>query len=368
MPLKNRVIMLVDLDYFFAQCEELRNLSLKSKPVVVGVYSGRTEESGAVSTANYIARQYGVKSGMPLFLAKRKLDGTNAVFLPVDYKYYEETSEKIMKILNRSADIFEQVGIDEAFLDISQKAEGNYENTKDLVKTLKTEVKKQIGATFSVGVASNKLVAKIASEAQKPDGLTIIKPEEIENFLNPLPVDHLIGVGRKTANKMSELSIKTIGDLSKCDVQKLVDLFGKATGVYFFNASKGIDNEPVKPASEAVSISRIVTLKQDTRDLALISNKVDELIREIYDEFVQKNLMFRQVGIMAIMTDLNIRSRSTTLEQPTRDLVVFKRVVRTLVEKFLRDEDLEIRRVGIKVSQLVKEEKKQKQLTIYFSE
>src|SRR4030042_6221969 len=132
--------MLVDLDYFFAQCEELRNPALRDKAIVVGMYSGRTEESGAVSTANYVAREYGVKSGMPLFLAKRKLEGVEAVFLPVDYKYYEEISEKIMKILRSYADIFEQVGVDEAFLDVSHKVEGKFKKTKDLVKTLKTEV------------------------------------------------------------------------------------------------------------------------------------------------------------------------------------------------------------------------------------
>jgi DNA polymerase IV (DinB-like DNA polymerase) len=219
-----------------------------------------------------------------------------------------------------------------------------------------------------VGVAPNKLVAKIASDAQKPDGLTIIKPAEVADFLKPLPVDRLIGVGRKTANKMNELSIKTIEDLSRIDVQRLVEVFGKASGVYFCNASKGIDNEPVKEAGDAVSISRIATLKQDTRDLVLILNKTDELIGEIYNELVQKNLTFKQVSIMAIMTDLSIRSRSTTMEQTTRAPDVSKRVVRALLEKFLSEVDLEVRRVGIKVSQLVKEEKNQKQLTTYFSE
>jgi DNA polymerase IV (DinB-like DNA polymerase) len=108
--------MLVDLDYFFAQCEELRNPSIKERPIVVGVYSGRTEDSGAVSTANYIARGYGVKSGMPIFLAKKRLENTNAVFLPVDYVFYEEVSGKVMETLKSFADGFEQVGIDEAYL------------------------------------------------------------------------------------------------------------------------------------------------------------------------------------------------------------------------------------------------------------
>src|SRR5512140_3482422 len=119
LKVQNRVVMLADFDYFFAQCEELRNPSIKDKPVVVGVYSGRTEESGAVSTSNYIARKYGVKSGMPLFLAKRKLEGTESVFLPVDHEYYDEISDRIMQIFRGYATSLEQVSVDEAYLDVT---------------------------------------------------------------------------------------------------------------------------------------------------------------------------------------------------------------------------------------------------------
>jgi DNA polymerase IV (DinB-like DNA polymerase) len=124
--LEIRTILLVDLDYFFAQCEELRNPTLKSRPVVVCVYSGRSEDSGAVSTANYIARKYGVKSGIPIFLAKKKLQNADAVFLPVDHAFYEEISDRIMQILRGYADLFEQVGIDEAYLDVTKKTQGNF--------------------------------------------------------------------------------------------------------------------------------------------------------------------------------------------------------------------------------------------------
>jgi DNA polymerase IV (DinB-like DNA polymerase) len=127
VPLPTRIVMLADLDYFFAQCEELRNPALKDKPVVIGVYSGRTEDSGAVSTANYVAREYGVKSGIPLYLAKRRLQNVEAVFLPVDYEHYEQISGKIMQILKGYADAFEQVSIDEAYLDVTQKAHESFE-------------------------------------------------------------------------------------------------------------------------------------------------------------------------------------------------------------------------------------------------
>jgi DNA polymerase IV (DinB-like DNA polymerase) len=364
--LQSRIVMLVDLDYFFAQCEELRNPDLKGKPVVVGMYSGRTEESGAVSTANYVARKYGVKSGMPLFLAKKRLEGTEAVFLPVDHEFYQQISDKIMHALRAYADAFEQVGIDEAYLDVTQKAQGSFEAAKELAKRIKDEVRSQLGITFSVGVAPNKLVAKIACDSQKPDGLTIVKPGEVEFFLSPLPVDRLIGVGRKIAARMDTLGIKTIGDLAKYDVQRLVEVFGKTLGVYFYNAANGVDNAPVQEAGEAESISRIATLKENTRDLGFILEKSEELVEDIHKELVQRNVNFKQVGIIAIMADLSIHNRSQTLEKPTSDMAILRKTVRELFEKFLGESELEIRRVGVKISHFSKQEVKQQRLTSFF--
>jgi DNA polymerase IV (DinB-like DNA polymerase) len=367
VPPSTRVVMLVDFDYFFAQCEELRNPALKDKPVVVGVYSGRTEESGAVSTANYVARKYRVKSGIALYLAKKRLEGSEAVFLPVDYTYYEQISNRIMQVLRGYADRFEQMGIDEAYLDVTHKTQGSFEAARALVQKMKSEVKKQVGITVSVGVGPNKLVAKIASDSQKPDGVTIVKPAEVERFLSSLPVNRLVGVGRKTGAKMAELGLKTIGDLASYDVQKLVELFGKKLGVYFHNAASGVDNEPVQETGEAESISRISTLKENTRDLQVVLEKTGQLIADIHKDLVQRDVGFKQVGIVAIMTDLSVRSRSKTLETATRDMEVLRQTVRELFEKFLGESDLEIRRVGVKISQFSKEEREQKKLTSFFS-
>jgi DNA polymerase IV (DinB-like DNA polymerase) len=359
--------MLVDFDYFFAQCEELRNLTLKDKPVVIGVYSGRTEESGAVSTSNYVARRYDVKSGMPLFLAKRKLEGTDAVFLPVDYEYYEQISDRIMQILRGYATSFEQVSVDEAYLDVTAQVQGSFENSKAYAQKIKADTKNQVGISFSVGVGPNKLVAKIACDSQKPDGLTIVKQEEAQSFLSLLPVDRLLGVGKKTSVKMDSLGIKTIGDLAKYDVQRLIEIFGKTLGVYFHNAANAFDNEPVQEQGEAESISRIGTLKQDSRDLAFILQKTGELTEDVSKEVAEKNLSFKQVAIYMVMTDLSSKSRSITLEQPAKDKETIRRNVRVLFEKFLAESTLEVRRVGVRVSGFSKEEPRQKQLTSFFS-
>jgi DNA polymerase IV (DinB-like DNA polymerase) len=364
---QNRVVMLADFDYFFAQCEELRHPDIKDKPVVVGVYSGRTEESGAVSTSNYVARKFGVKSGMPLFLAKRKLEGTDAVFFPVDHEYYDQISSKIMQIFRTYASSLEQVSVDEAYLDVTEQVEGSFEKAKNYAEKIKQDVKAQVGISLSIGVGPNKIVAKIASDIQKPDGLTIVKPQEAAAFLVPLPVNSLLGVGKKTKTRMEQMGIKTIGDLAKYDCQRLIEVFGKTVGIYFHNAANAVDNDPVMEQGEAESIGRVGTLKKDTRDLEFILQKTDELLADVYREVSEKGLSFRQVGIYVVLTDLTGKSRMMTLEQPAKDIDTIKRNVRNLFEKFLAESTLEIRRVGVRVSRFSRQEQSQKQLTSFFN-
>ena len=355
--------MLVDLDYFFAQCEELRNPSLRDKPVVVCVYSGRSEDSGAVSTSNYIARKYGVKSGMPIFLAKRKLESVEAAFLPVDHPFYEEVSENVMSLLEAYADRFEQVGIDEAFLDVTERAHGSFQEAKLLAETIRAEVRNQQKLTCSVGVGPNKLVAKIAADEKKPDGLTVIAPDQVKGFLAPLPVNRLLGVGTKTLEKMLTLGITKVSDLADYNVQNLIAAFGKTLGTYFHNASLGVDNEPVQERGEAESISRIVTLKEDTKDLTLILEQTDRICKDVHDRIVEEKLTFKTVSIIAITKDMKVHTRSRTFENPSSSLELIKKTAAELFEKFLGDTQVETRRVGVKVSNFAGVEKGQRQLT-----
>ena len=361
-----RIVMLVDLDYFYAQCEERRNPSIKGKPVVVCVYSGRTEDSGAVSTANYVARKYGVKSGISIVLAKQKLKGVDAVFLPVDHPFYREISDKIMEILRSHADSFEQVGVDEAYMDVTQKTKGNYQEAKNLAATIKNDVLTQQKLTCSIGVGPNKLVAKIAADIQKPDGLTPVKPEEVQRFLSPLPVRSLVGVGKKTEKRLETLGVRTVGQLARFDVQRLIEVFGRKLGTYFHNASVGIDNEPVQERSEPESVSRISTLKEDTRDLAVILDEAYGLCDDVHARLLRRGLLYRSVSIYIVASDLSVHSKSKTFENPTSDLETFKKTVRELFEKFLDESSVEARRVGVKVSNLNKKEELQKQITNFF--
>jgi DNA polymerase IV (DinB-like DNA polymerase) len=366
--LQPRVIMLVDFDYFFAQIEERRNPSIKDKSVVVCVYSGRSQDSGAVSTANYVARKYGVKSGMPIALAKSKLENADAVFLPVNHEFYEEVSEKTMKILRDYADHFEQMGIDEAYLDLSRRVNGSFEQAAELAQRMKNDIRTRYELTCSIGVGPNKLVAKIAADSQKPDGLTIVKPDQVESFLVSLPVDRLIGVGVKTKEKMETMGIRTIGDLAKYDVWRLIEVFGRKLGTYFHSASMGIDDEPVQERGETESISRIATLKEDTRDLNAILDRTDRLCEEVHEDVRQKGLSFKSVGIIAVFTDMSIRSRSKTLDNPANESEILKRTVEELFEKLVSESELKVRRVGVKVSNFVREQKTQKQITSFLGD
>jgi len=355
--------MLVDLDYFYAQCEERRNPSIREKPVVVSVYSGRTEDSGVVSTANYLAREYGVRSGIPISVAKNRLKGVDAVFLPVDHVFYDEVSEKVMMVLRGHADRFERVGIDEAYLDVTERAKGDFGTATEIARSIKEEVHTQLGLTCSIGIGPNKLIAKIAADVNKPDGLTVVKPKALQEFLHPLPVGSLIGVGRKTEDKLRALGISTIGDLAQSNEKTLIDVFGQKLGSYFHRAANGIDSTPVQERGEALSISRISTLREDTHDLKAVVELSERLCDEIHSRLVEANLSFMSITAIAITRDLTIHTKSKTLDGPTDRIEVLRGTATQLFEKLLDEWELPLRRAGVRVSGLTKIETPNRRLT-----
>ncbi len=350
--MQDRIVMLADLDYFYAQCEEVRNPALRKKPVVICVYSGRTEDSGVVSTANYIARSYGVGPGIPIYAAKRKLKEKDAVFLPVDHIFYSLVSERVMTILKGHTDLFEQVGIDEAYLEVSNKVMGELDHAVELAKMIKTEIRSREGLTCSIGIGPNKLIAKMAADFTKPDGLTLVGLGQVQQFLFPLEISRLIGVGKRTSEKMQTLGISTIGDLARYDLGQLMNVFGRRLGRYFHDASNGIDYRPVKAKEQLQSISRISTLKEDTRDLETIEEKIEGLCDQIGDMVLREDLLFRSIGITFVANDLSIHSRSRTLQAPTNQLRVLKKIARDLIRRFLNESEIIPRRVGVRVANL----------------
>ena len=358
-----RIILHVDMDYFFAAVEEREHPDYKGKPVIVGADPKGGKGRGVVSTCNYTAREFGVRSGMPISRAWKLCP--NAIYAPVNFELYRGVSSRIIGILRGYADKFEQVGIDEAFLDISQKV-GNYEEAKELAQKIKGELLEKERLTCSIGIGPNKLISKIAANINKPSGLKIVKPESVINFLSPLPVRSLSGVGIKTEKKLESLGIKTMGRLAEYDVQNLIDVFGRKLGTYFHNSSIGIDEEPVKERDKPESISKIMTLKNDTKKISEIIPEINMLCSEVQSILLERKLMYRSVSIILITSNMKVYSRSRTIEQPTRDLGLFKSIVKELFEKFLTDFEVEIRRIGVKLSSLTKKTDKQKQITSFF--
>ncbi len=350
--MKSRIILHVDMDYFFAQCEERENPKIKGKPVVICVYSGRGGDSGAVSTSNYEARKFGVKAGIPISLAKKL--APHAIFLPVNMELYHTISDDVMEILKEYSDKIEQESIDEAFCDLTEKV-NDFEEAQKLAIQLKDEIKQKVGLTCSVGIGPNKLVAKIASDHNKPDGLTVVRPEEVLQFLGPLKITDLIGVGKKTGERLNELGVKNIADLSKITADALIREFGHAKGIWLKQASQGIDDSPVRERSGTGQIGRIITLKENTKDLNTIFDAVDQLSYDIHMKLQARKLSFRSVSFIAISSDLKIHTRSHTLPASAKDPGTIKTYAHELVKAFLAENPVVLRRVGIRVANLAEE-------------
>ena len=226
--------MHIDLNSFFPSCEELRDPTLKGKPHAV-IMTDETKDKitrGAVASCSYEARKYGVRSAMSLFSAKQLCP--QLILNPVDKTYYQQVSQKVMRLLEEYADVLEQTSIDEAYLDCTKKiAENNTVTIEGYAAKIKDAIKQQCGLLSSIGVASTKSIAKIASDFKKPDGQTVIYADKLQTFLANLEVDRIAGIGTKTQQALKEeMGIKTIGQLAKCDVQSLMDRFGNKNGLW----------------------------------------------------------------------------------------------------------------------------------------
>ena len=364
--MENRIVLHVDFDYFYAQCEENRNPDLKGKPVVVCIFSDRGGDSGAVATANYTARKFGVKSGIPIAFAKNRLkDRLESVFLSADFDYYSDISSSAMSIIESFADVFEYVGRDEAYLDVTSRTDSDFERASHIAQQLKNEIQKKIKMTCSVGVSPNKLISKIASDYKKPDGLTIIKPTEIMKFLGSLELRKIPGIGKKTESVFTDLNCRIIDDILKFDVFELNKKFGRKTGTYIYNCARGIDNNLVKLRAPTIQFSKIITLKENSKDLEFLSDNLKILCKQVNTISVEKQKMFRSVGIQFVNEDLTTKTKSRMLKNPTNSVAELEKVSLQLLIGALENQELLIRRLRLRVSELTDVEG-QSDITSYF--
>jgi DNA polymerase-4 len=333
------------MDAFFAAVEILRRPELKGKPVVVGG-SGDPTKRGVVSTASYEARKYGIHSAMPLRTAYKLCP--HAVFLPVDYEEYSRVSEVIKGILRRFSTVMEDVGIDEAYLDISKRQE----SSEEIARKIKEEIRKKTSLTCSIGIAPNKLLAKIASDMQKPDGLTIIQEEDIEKVLNPLPVRKLYGIGPKTEAYLNKIGINTIGELKALSIDELIGHFGQSYGSYLYEASRGIDHSPLVTEWKPKSTSREITLQKDTSDWQTIARILAELTKDVVSDTKARGLKCKTVTVKIRFSDFKTHTRAKTLAEASDSLETIRRAAFEALGRFELKKVLnrkKVRLIGVRV-------------------
>lgn len=338
-----RIIIHVDLDSFYASCEELRHPELMGKPVVVCMFSARGNDSGAVATANYKAREMGIKSGMPISFA-RKRASIETAFLKADIQHYRSISQRIMLILESKADKFQQVSVDEAYLDVSSLS--GMEKAVDLAKEIKEEILSSEKLTCSIGIGPNKLVSKMATSFRKPDGLTPVgNPKE---FLFPMPVKKLHGIGPKTAEMLNEAGVTTIGDLASFDAGKLSGIVGKNRAVLLHQKANGIDDSPVEE-KDIKQISRLTTLTDNSSDASFIMESLQTLAEDIHHKLEKRRLLCRTISVMIIDSSIQMHTKSMTTEA-TDSLDAIRTYASRLLAGLLSEKNVVARRAGIRVS------------------
>jgi len=324
--------------------EERENPQFKGKPVVVGADPKGGRGRGVVSTANYEARKYGIKSGMPISKAYQLCP--NAIFLPVNIELYEKVSDEIMEIVKKYSSVYEIVSLDEAYLDISFCK--NWKEAENLGRKLKKEIFEKEKLTCTVGIGPNKTIAKLATEKAKPNGLRVVRPEEVEKFLDPLDVDDLPGIGPKTAEKLRKIGINKIFELKKLSKEKLKKMFGKV-GERIWERARGIDEEPVSSEEVIKSIGRQITFERDTRNPRLIFGTFEKLIKEIYDELIENNFSFRTITVICRYKGFETHTKSKTLKESSKDFEILKKESKKLLLKFFLENKKPIRLIGLRV-------------------
>lgn len=357
-----RIILHIDMDYFFAQIEERENPRFKGKPLAVGADPKGGRGRGVVSTANYEARKYGIRSAMPISKAYQLCP--KAIFLPVNMELYQKVSEKITSLISKLLSQFgdqdmETVSLDEAYLDLSFMK--NYKKAEDLAKRLKKEILEKEKLTSTVGIGPNKLIAKMASKKAKPDGLLIIKPNQIKRFLEPLDIEDLPGIGPKTGMRIAQsLSLHSrryakapmrikIRDLKKLSKKELVDLLGKI-GKSIYEKARGIDAAPVISEEIIKSISKEHTFEKDTRDPEIIFSTFEKIINEVSGGLSSAGFSFRTITVICRFQGFETHTKSKTLKTPTQDLKTLRSEAKMLLLKFLIESKKLIRLVGLRVT------------------
>lgn len=382
---EDSIILHVDMDCFYASCERLREPRLAGEPVVVGMGYEPGERHGAVATASYEARAVGVESAQPIGQALDVLpravdtsadhEGSVGHYRSVDLAFYKSVAADVKELLHESADVVREVSIDEAYLDVTDRtswalagderasATANSSNEPDetdnetsnqrtlaagYARYIKQRIAREVGVPASVGVAPNMSTAKIASDIDKPDGLTVVRPTDVTAFLDPLSVEMIHGVGPVTAGELAAMDIETAGDLADADVSVIVDRFGER-GRELHARARGEDRRSVTPTGRPKSLSRESAFTEATADTETHQTKIQALAADVADRARTRGAMYRTIGIKVVTPPFDINTRASSLSGPVDDPELVERVALDLLAEF---DDTQVRKLGVRVSNL----------------
>ncbi len=308
-----RTILHADMDAFYAAVEAREDPAIAAQPVVVGADPQGGRGRGVVAACNYEARKFGIHSAMPISEAYRRCP--DAVYLPPRMRLYAEISERIMQILEGYTELVEKLSIDEAFLDVTASTR-LFGDGATIARAIKEQIWDQERLTVSVGVAPNKFLAKLASDLEKPDGLVVVEAGREKEFLDPLPVERLWGVGDKTAGRLHALGLKTIGDVAASRLEVLNRHLGHAHALHLHKLARGEDERPVEPGREQKQIGRETTFMTDTDDREFVRRTLLALTEEVAARLRRHHLAARTVAVKLRLAPFETHTKQKTLDTP----------------------------------------------------
>lgn len=341
--LSTRKIVHVDMDAFYASVEQLDNPSLRGKAIAVGGEGAR----GVITTASYEARKYGVKSAMPGYKARQMCP--HLIFVPVRFSRYKEISREIRDIFHEYTDLVEPLSLDEAFLDVSHNHKGIESGIK-VAKEIKTEILNRTGLTASAGVSINKFLAKIASDLHKPNGLSVILPEDIDQFIDELPIEKFFGVGKATAKNLYDMDIRKGCDLKQYSEFELASYFGKL-GRYLYKVCQGIDDRPVVPDRIRKSISVETTYDEDIASIEDIQSNLLILLEDLYQNLIKYETKGKTLTLKLRFKDFSTITRSKSAGHFTSDISELQILLDQIVQA-LQIENRAVRLLGLGMNNL----------------
>jgi DNA polymerase-4 len=340
---KKRKIIHIDMDAFYASIEQRDNPEYRGKPIAVG--GSPQGRGGVVATASYEARKFGVRSAMPSKKAVQLCP--QIIFIRPRFDVYKEVSQRIRAIFKRYTDVIEPLSLDEAYLDVSEDKQ-NIGSAIEIAKQIRQAIKDELQLTASAGISINKFVAKIASDINKPDGLTFIGPSKVEKFMETLPVEKFFGVGKVTAERMKKMGLHTGADLKKLSEAELVKHFGKS-GKFYYKIVRGLDDREVQAARETKSVGAEDTFPYDLKTLEDMHDELDKIAKSVHDRLSRYGLKGRTITLKIKYHDFKLVTRSQSFEESIDDFKTIANVSKKLLENTDLD-NKKIRLLGISMS------------------